>query len=350
MRNRFDRAAGRQRGGAFTVLLLWLPLAYVVGVYLVTSLIPPPGLVGARSVAFDAETVEWLVDESWIDRSGERRLEQSILDAVLSMVDAADSLIVLDLFLFTDWQGPVQETHRDLSAELTQALIDRQQSPSPPSIVLISDPINTVYGGLPSTHIDALTAAGIRVVLTDLTRLQDSNPLYSSVWRWFIRPFGNARADTLPNPFGPGRVSLRSYLALANFKANHRKLVIADDDSGTLQGLVTSANPHDGSSAHRNTALRFTGAAVAELLHNEFSLLRLSGAGRRQGRSVDVLPVRARHHQRLDRCACTPSAGAHPARRQQRCLRPAEERRTEQAGRRRAVSRGCTGALVRYRR
>ena len=283
MTGRSGRSAGGARRGrpavSFWTVLCCVPFVYIAGVYLVTALLQPPELVGHRGAAHRADAVEWLVDDSWIDSADERQLEQSIFDAMLSMIDEAESLIVLDLFLFNDWQGPVKETHRALSAELTEALIARRQSASPPSIVLISDPINTVYGGLPSRHFKALRAAGIDVVLTDLTGLQDSNPLYSSLWRWLVRPFGNERADTLANPFGPGRVSLRSYLALVNFKANHRKLVIADDASGELQALITSANPHDGSSAHRNTALRFDGAAAAELLHNEYRLLQLSGAG-----------------------------------------------------------------------
>jgi len=73
-------------------------------------------------------------------------------------------------------------------------------------------------------------------------------------------------------------VSLRSWLALANFKANHRKLIIADNQTGQLQALVTSANPHDGSSAHRNTALLFDGQAASDLLMAESALLSLSSA------------------------------------------------------------------------
>jgi len=98
------------------------------------------------------------------------------------------------------------------------------------------------------------------------------------MWRWLIKPFGNSTGSALPNPFGPGRVSIRSYLALLNFKANHRKLIVADNAEGVLTALVSSANPHDGSSAHRNVALSFAGDAVVDLLVSEVALLSMSQA------------------------------------------------------------------------
>jgi len=157
-------------------------------------------------------------------------------------------------------------------------LIQRKQENPELVVSVISDPVNSVYGGLPSAHFQQLRLVGIDVVLTDLTQLQDSNPIYSGIWRWFIRPFGNGSGSALPNPFGPGRVSVRSYLTLLNFKANHRKLLVADNAQGEWNAIVSSANPHDGSSAHRNVALRFGGPAVLDLLASEKALLSMSDA------------------------------------------------------------------------
>jgi len=81
----------------------------------------------------------------------------------------------------------------------------------------------------------------------------------------------------LPNPVAGGRVPLRSYFDLFNFKANHRKTVIADRQ-GVLTALVTSANPHDASSAHHNVGVVFSGPAVADLLASEAAVCTLSGA------------------------------------------------------------------------
>ena len=48
-------------------------------------------------------------------------------------------------------------------------------------ILVIADPINDVYGGLPSRDLAALRDAGIDVVTVDLDSLRDSNPIYSAL-------------------------------------------------------------------------------------------------------------------------------------------------------------------------
>ncbi len=223
-----------------------------------------------------SEEVVFLSDSTWIDVNGQRRVEQTIFDDLFRIIADAEKLIVLDMFLYNDFQGPVPETTRALSSELTEALIARKAQVPDINIIVITDPLNTLYGGLPSAQFEQLEAADIPVVITDLRQLRDSNTVYSFFWRIFIKPFGNATASTLPNPVGPGRVSLRTYLELVNFKANHRKVLIADQGHSYV-GFVTSANPHDGSSAHRNAAVRFSGAAAADLLTTENAVLALSG-------------------------------------------------------------------------
>ncbi len=223
-----------------------------------------------------SDEVVFLSDATWIDEAGRRQVEQTIFNNLFKIIADAEKLIVLDMFLYNDFQGPVPETTRALSSELTEALIARKAQVPDINIVVITDPLNTLYGGLPFAQFEQLEAADIPVVITDLRQLRDSNTVYSFFWRIFIKPFGNTTASTLPNPVGPGRVSLRNYVELVNFKANHRKVLVADQGDSYV-GLVTSANPHDGSSAHRNTAIRFTGAAVADLLATENAVLALSG-------------------------------------------------------------------------
>ncbi|MCB1755389.1 MAG: phospholipase, partial [Gammaproteobacteria bacterium] len=50
----------------------------------------------------------------------------------------------------------------------------------------------------------------------------------------------------------------------------------------------TSANPHDGSSAHSNMAVRFSGEAVTDLFNSERAVLQFSGASQP---AIDVLPA-----------------------------------------------------------
>ncbi|WP_347329873.1 phospholipase D-like domain-containing protein [Marinimicrobium locisalis] len=257
--------------GLLGVLAIVLLATGLYGVYK-----PLPEGVGMEAPPRPATGVRFLADRTYVDEQGTRHTEQSIFDEIFRLIEQAERFVLVDMFLFNAYQGQLTDTHRALSSELTDRLIAQKKRHPDMQILVISDPLNTLYGGLPSPHFQRLEAAGISVTLTDLPRLRDSNPLYSSIWRPFIQPWGNSPGDTLPNPFGEGEVSLRSYLALINFKANHRKLLIADEGEA-LAALVTSANPHDGSSAHGNVALRFSGPATGDLLQSEAAVLEFSG-------------------------------------------------------------------------
>lgn len=260
--------------------------------------------------ARSASEVEFIADKTWVDGSGTRDSEQHIFDRLFALIEGSRKLLLLDMFLYNDFQGRHEETTRLLSSELTSMLLrQRHRHPSMP-IVVITDPINTVYGALPSAQFEELRNAHIDVVTTDLSRLRDPNPLYSLFWRPLIRPFGNSSRGWLPSPIGSGRrVTLRSYLAALNFKANHRKVLIADEGDD-WRGLVTSANPHDASSAHTNVAIVFNGQAVLDLLQTENAVLALSGrtpisagivsAQPGQGPTVQVLTERAIKEAALD--------------------------------------------------
>lgn len=239
---------------------------------------PLPEGIGEAWPEHTVGEVEFLADESWFDAQGGRHLDQAIFDEMLALIGEARRLVVLDMFLFNNFAGGSEAgTFRPLTAELTDALIEQKRRHPGLEAVLISDPLNTLYGGLELDHLEALRRAGITVVLTDLERLRASNPLWSGLWHLGPRWLGNsARAGWLPNALGPGRVTLRSYLALLNFNANHRKTLVVDRGEGWA-GLVTSANPHDASSLHGNVALRFEGAAALDLLASERTIAAWSG-------------------------------------------------------------------------
>ena len=258
----------------------WLLLAFFVvwvglGVY--HSYKPLPEGVSVATPARPVLQAEFLVDYTWVDEHDVRRTEQQIFDRVLMLIRQAERLIVLDKFLFNDFAGdPNGNNMRPLSDELSMALIQRKAEVPDLRIVLITDPINNLYGGLESERLAALREAGIEVVLTNLPRLRDSNPAWSGLWRMCCQWFGNSsNGGWLPNPVGPENVSLRTWLSLVNFKANHRKTLIVDSGN-QLTGLVTSGNPHDASSAHGNVALQFSGLAAQDLLETEQAVLDFS--------------------------------------------------------------------------
>lgn len=230
----------------------------------------PDGL--GYSAEFPAGQIQLLIDETWVDADGQRQVHQEIFESVFQIIDEAEEYILLDFFLVNDFLYHPGPGMRPLSRELTAKLIKKRRHSPDVDIVFITDPINTVYNATPSPLFQALEKAGVQVVWTDLNELRDSNPVFSKPWRLFIKPFGTGPGDTLANPIGDGRISLRSLLKLLNFKANHRKLIVTEKSL-----LVTSANPHSASSAHWNMALRIDGAGQAAACKSESAILQLSG-------------------------------------------------------------------------
>ncbi len=257
----------------------------------------------------DASDVEFLADRTWVDARGVRHTEQQIFDAFFETIRKARRLVLVDMFYYNDFQRGRPETTRLLSGELTDVLLQQKKEHANIAIVVITDPINTVYGALRSAQFESLSDAGVSVVFTDLTRLRDSNPAYSWFWRLCVRPLGNAQGGLLPNPFDPRtRATIRSYLALLNYKANHRKVLLADDGDDWV-AVVSSANAQDASSANVNVAIRFRGPAAEDLLETENAVLALSGAERvtlpfnprrtPTGVTVQILTERAIKHETL---------------------------------------------------
>ena len=222
-----------------------------------------------------ASNVTLLSDETYTGPDSSRVMDHEIFDDIFRLIDQAEQLVVADMFLFNRFGR--EPHHRPLTSELTEALIRRRESDSDVTVVLITDPLNTFYGGAPAPHLDRLREAGVHVVETDITRLRTPHPSWSGLWHVCCRWLGNsAEGGWLPNAMGEGRVSLRSYLALLNFKVNHRKTLVVDEGE-RWTGVVTSANPHDASSEHSNTALRFSGPAVRDLLETEVAMMDMSG-------------------------------------------------------------------------
>ncbi|MGB0513349.1 MAG: phospholipase D family protein [Wenzhouxiangellaceae bacterium] len=269
------RSAGTTRRRLIRSLLVigvaWLAMA-MWGVFK-----PLPEGVSVATPMRPADGVRFLADYTFVDAEGERQVEQRIFDRVLGHIGRAERLVVLDMFLFNDFAGnPDGDDMRPLSDEVAEALIRSKTERPRLRAILITDPINHLYGGLDLALFDRLDAAGVEVVTTDLTRLRDSNPTWSGLWRLCCQWFGNSDdGGWLPNPMGEQKVTLRSLLELLNFKANHRKTLVADTPTGWV-GLVTSGNPHDASSAHSNIALEVRGVAALDLLATECAVVRFS--------------------------------------------------------------------------
>jgi hypothetical protein len=254
----------------------------LIAIYLLTAIHhvskPLPEGLSAAGPYRPVEQAEFLADATWLDGAGRQHTELEIFDRALEMISDARSLVVADFFLLNQFAGAANgEDHRRLSRELVDGLVERREAMPGLQALLISDPFNTLYGGVTQPLFDRLEAAGVHVIETELRALRDPNPAWSAAWRICCQWFGNSpRGGWLPNPVGETPVSLRTYLALLNFKANHRKTLVTDGPGGWA-GLVTSGNPHDASSRHDNVAVYFVGAAALDLLDTELAVAAFSG-------------------------------------------------------------------------
>jgi hypothetical protein len=267
--------------------LLLLPLAIWLGLAIWHTHKPlPPGLhVAGSFVPVPASSLKFLADVSAMGSDGGMLRQQSIHRATLELVRGAQDFLLLDYFLFNGQGGPKGALRYEnglvpVSQELIAALRElKQMQPALPVLVLV-DPINGYYRGTATEDLAALERLGIDVVVTQLDGLRDSNPLYSATWRllcgWCLPQTGDGRLSNMLDGAGP-ELRLGALLRLPNFKANHRKLALTGNGSGSLVGIVSSANPHDASSAHSNVALRLTGEALRPLLTSELAIARFSG-------------------------------------------------------------------------
>lgn len=266
----------------FKKVISWLILlCLVISLYGLIKAIPE-GLNQTSTVyEVNDKDVQFLADRTYLNKNGERISEQQIFDEVLAMIKGANHYILIDMFLYNSFLGTATTSHRQLANELTQALMDKKKQQPEIIIQVISDPINNIYGGYESQHLKNLSENNIPVILTDLTALRDSNPLYSGLWRTIFQWLPENKSEHLPNLFDANQpnISLVSYLNSLNFKANHRKLILTDYSEGEKTGLavlITSANPHDGSSAHSNTAIRINKHLWQDVLKSESAVAHFS--------------------------------------------------------------------------
>ena len=248
---------------------------------------PLPEGVRAESAWFrlPAAHVRFIADITAADAYGRPVASQGIFDEVLAVVRSARSFVVLDYFLFNAGSGNLaadaEAPMRPLSGELRDALLEQRRVHPGLKVLFITDPINQAYGSDPSRDLVLLRAAGVDVTVVDLDRLRDPNAAYSAFWRVGISWWsgGGNGPRWLPNPLGEraAPITFGAWARLLNFKADHRKVVIADDGHGGLVGVIGSANPHDASSAHSNVALRISGPVLAPLLQSELAIARFSG-------------------------------------------------------------------------
>ncbi|MBN9654256.1 phospholipase D family protein [Halobacillus sp. GSS1] len=219
------------------------------------------------------ENIEFFRDLTYEDEAGKTVHDLQVFEEINRTIGEAEDFIVADMFLFNGYTNGKNE-FPDISSNLVDAILKRKEEVPDLKVVFITDQINTVYGSYQSETIQRLEDGGVDVVLTNLNKLRDSNPLYSSVWRLLFSWMGTGENGWISNPMAKEApdVTLRSYMKLLNIKANHRKILVTEKSA-----IVSTANPHDASGYHENVAFKMTGPIIKDILEAEEAVVNYSG-------------------------------------------------------------------------
>ena len=238
------------------LLLIIIPIIYSLNTK------NPPG-TNLSSDFRDADC-EFLYDLTYL-RDGKRLHEKRIFKREMELIKNAQDFLMVDFFLFND-EYPNTMNFPNQVEEMTDLLIAKKKENPAMPILFVTDPINNFYGAYEEDNLKRLRENGIEVVVTDLNKMRDSNALVSGIYRAYLQWFGTSGGGWIKNFFDKDadKVNVRSILKLANFKGNHRKVLISEKEA-----LVASANPHDPSAHHSNVAMVFRGKSMEDLIKSE---------------------------------------------------------------------------------
>lgn len=236
---------------------------------------PLPEGISYKGDMHQLEDVELLYDLSYAqDTEGtNKEYHLEIFDEIYDTIDEAEEFIVLDLFLFDNYNDQKIEFPA-VSELLTEHLLKKKAENPEMPIYFITDPLNTGYGSYENRFLDTMDKAGIEIIITDLNQLRDSMPLYSGFYRVLFQWFDNSGEGWIANGVSSDApdLSLASYLEMLNIKANHRKAVITEKAA-----IISSANPHNASGLHGNMAFKVSGPIINDMLEAEEAVSKFSG-------------------------------------------------------------------------
>lgn len=270
----------------FRGIVFGLLLALAILPYLLVKRNAMPRGADLASPFCRIQDARLLIDQTYAKPAdGGAVFSQEIFDTILAEIAGAETYLILDFFLWNNWQGKLGSDQglRPLARELFEALKNkRRQNPDLP-ILIITDPINRFYGNGDAGLARRWEQAGLSVVFTDLSQMPDSNRVYAPLAQFWGRLLAPLKMGgwvlPLKNPFDADapRFSLSQWNRLFHFKGNHRKVLISGRSNGEARLLVTSFNPADGSARHSNVGLLVTGPIARYAARSEIAIARWSG-------------------------------------------------------------------------
>lgn len=266
----------------YAILLLLIFVVVYIASMIYHTVKPLPQGLNYRSepYAISHQDVQFLADYTFSNSENVLQTEQQIFSQMLTMIAQAKRVIVLDMFLLNGEQGQLQQQNlMPMNERLVEALLQKKREYPDIAIHILTDPINSLYGSILPAHYTKLRNAGIELTETNLSALRASNPIWSGFWYMCCQSLNSsANNGWIPSPFNDNKMTLTSYFQLFNLRANHRKVLISDNED-TWQTLITSANIHDASSLNANVAMLIKGNFAQETLKAENAVAMMSGVG-----------------------------------------------------------------------
>ncbi|MFH1448790.1 MAG: phospholipase D-like domain-containing protein [bacterium] len=263
-------------------LITILSLIILTAVFHFTQILSlPSGVHICKTSPISENEIRLLLDTTAFNpKTNKRVIHQENFKEILFLIKRAKDFIYLDFFLWNNFQGSTSEDYRKVSLELATALINKKKTHPKIKILVLTDPINRIYGKMEPQFFHHLVDAGIVVVFTDLSYLVDSHLIYSIPGQIINEYLSKVPLlkRLLEKPIFPNlinqdssKISLKQLSQILFFKANHRKLIIANTLDNQWKMIVTSFNPSDSSSAHSNCGLLVSGKIVKIALSAELA-------------------------------------------------------------------------------
>lgn len=191
-------------------------------------------------------------------------MDHTIFQTLFTAMNESEDFLITDMFLLST-SHPENQTLGNVTGRFFDHLNN-----GPNQTILITDPLNTFYGSYEMPLIEDAKNANISVFFTDHSVLRPSNIVWSALYYPTLSWIPKRGAGSIPHPFGDEeqKVTVRSFLALLNFQANHRKVAVMDNQDSYLS-FVLSANPHNPSSYHSNIGFMIKGDFAQEILFTE---------------------------------------------------------------------------------
>ena len=251
--------------------------------YFVIENKPMPLGCNIVSPKFSYSNAELLIDETYYDTEEKKLyLNHAIFDRIIKEIQLAETYLIMDFSLWNPWNlYSNNETNlTNYTKELYETIINKRiQDPEIP-ILIITDPINRLYGDNELFYFKEFRESNINVIYANLNLLPDPNFLYSKqvdFWSKFypLDENGNKIFPNLIETDGE-KLTLKQIIEALHLKSNHRNVLIAGHKNNKSRAIIGSFNPSNNSIYNSNLAVLVQGVVADYAAKSELAIAKWS--------------------------------------------------------------------------